>query len=513
MRRAWLALTFGAVLLLLATSWWALKVLAGREYAARIWEAKAAIRIGAIAKARRVLEQVVSRWPGRGEAEYLLGACEKALGREGEAQKAWGSVPPGSPYAGHAALMLAREALAKHRLAEAERHLPTALNAPGPNGVEARETLLYLYKLEGRIEEARRLVRAGWDHYPDRVGTLQESWRLDTPSPIPLDRHRGALDLASSSNPDDDRIWLGRAYLAIRVARFEEATGWLEACRRRRPRDAAVWRVWLDWALATQDVAMARQALDYLPAELVPPTEVLALGGWFAARAGDAAGERRALARLVAIAPGSIQSLERLSGLARQAGEDELCARLRRRKQELDGIQTQYARRIFGPDPIADAGKLARWAEELGRLFDARCWWDLAVRRDPARRAELRGALERIARAESRRSEGTTLPELLAALGPPSSGGRLQPPGRLARCLHSSMTPRPPGYASSSSAAGPRSGKSPRRWAVGSACWISTATAGSTSISSKAGPSPPTPLTHRPATACSVTGVTAPSRM
>src|SRR5262245_41442715 len=132
MRRAWLALRIGFALLLLAASAWGLGVLAGWQYEARIREAKAAIRLGAMAKARGILERVVSRWPGRGEAEYLLGACEKALGREGEARRAWGSVPPDSPYAGHAALMLAREALAKHRLAEAERHLPTALEAPGP---------------------------------------------------------------------------------------------------------------------------------------------------------------------------------------------------------------------------------------------------------------------------------------------------------------------------------------------------------------------------------------------
>src|SRR5262249_52848370 len=124
----------------------------------------------------------------------------------------------------------------------------------------------------------------------------------------------------------------------------------------------------------------------------------------------------------VAIAPGSIQSVERLSGLARQASEDELGAHLRRRKQELDGIQAQYSRRIFAPDPIADASKLARWAEELGRLFDARCWWELAARHDPAPRAQMNLALERIAQAESRRAEGATLPELLADLGSTSPG-------------------------------------------------------------------------------------------
>src|SRR5262245_45247120 len=138
MRRTWLALTVGVVPLTLAATWWILGVLTEKHYGAQIREAKAAIRTGATAKARRILEQAAARWPGRGEAEYLLGACAKALGREGEARKAWESVPADSPYAGHAALMLARAALAGHRLAEAERYLPTALTAPGPNGIEAR---------------------------------------------------------------------------------------------------------------------------------------------------------------------------------------------------------------------------------------------------------------------------------------------------------------------------------------------------------------------------------------
>ena len=69
-------------------------------------------------------------------------------------------MPASSEFGPSAAMMLARLALAEDRLAEAERHLPAALRAPDAQGKEARESLLLLYKIQGRYEEARRLVRA-----------------------------------------------------------------------------------------------------------------------------------------------------------------------------------------------------------------------------------------------------------------------------------------------------------------------------------------------------------------
>jgi hypothetical protein len=47
--------------------------------------------------------------------------------------------------------------------------------------------------------------------------------------------------------PADDRVWLGRANLAIRTGRNGEAAGWIDACRRLRPTDPAVVRAWLEW--------------------------------------------------------------------------------------------------------------------------------------------------------------------------------------------------------------------------------------------------------------------------
>src|SRR5262245_43731665 len=430
MRRAPMAAIAVVGSVVLAASGWVLVSRAGQRHAARLREAKAALKAGAPAKARAILEGESGRWPWGGETEYLLGVTEKLMGRLDAARTNWKRVPSGSAFAGSAALMLAREELAGHRLAEAERYLPAALEAPGAFGIEARETLLHLYKLQGRIEEARRLVREGWDRYPDRVGTLQELWRLDTPAPLSLESHRRVLEKAAQSAPDDDRIWLGRGFLEIRVGRYEEAARLLEACRGRRPLDPAVWRLSLDWALATRDVALARRSLEYLSPELVPPTEVLALRAWFAARAGDAAEERRALARLVAIASGSLASLDRLAGLTLQAGGLEESARLRRRKAELDRILESYSIGLFRPDPAAGARQLALWAEALGRLFEARGWWTLALRRDPTPRAARDEALRRIARAESARARAETLADLRASLGPPPLAGppRASPP-------------------------------------------------------------------------------------
>ena len=61
-------------------------------------------------------------------------------------------------------------------------------------------------------------------------------------NPLPIDRIQTALDRAIDQAPQDDRVWLGRAYLALRDGRLAEAQSWLDACRRRRPDDPVVWR-------------------------------------------------------------------------------------------------------------------------------------------------------------------------------------------------------------------------------------------------------------------------------
>jgi enediyne biosynthesis protein E4 len=418
-RRAWLVPALaGAAVLAGGAGWWGMEVRAERQYQAALVEAKAAAGVGSLPRARLALTRAAALRPKPGEAQYLLGAVEQAMGRPDAARAAWLAVPSGSPFAPHAAMMLARRALATDRQAEAEPHLKVALQAPRPNGKEAREVLLNLYKMQNRLDEARRLVRDGWETYPDPVGTLQELWRLDLPSPILLEELRQVVEGAAQKAPDDDRVWLAQANLAMRTSRLEEAGQFLEKCLARRPADPAVWRARLDLSTAAQDIAGAREALDHLPEGFLPPDQLLALRAWFAARAGDVKAERGAVSTLVAIAPGRLAALDRLAALTKQAGDAAEATRLHERKAGLDQVVDRYASRMFKPNPTEAAEELAGLAESLGRHFEARGWWELAVREQPQLRPKQQAALDRLARAEGARAGAATRASVLAELGP-----------------------------------------------------------------------------------------------
>ena len=324
------------------------------------------------------LARLAARWPGNGEVQYELGACELALGRVDRAEAAWARVPPGSPLAPRAAMMRARQALKVHRLSAAELLLPTALEDPGEFGKEARETFVHLCKLQGRFDEARRLVREGWGRY-DRVGTIQELVRLDTANPIPIEKALPILQTAAQAAPDDDRIWLGWATLATRQGRFVEARGWLDRCLERRPADPVVWRVRLDWARAAESESEVRRALAHLPPDRVPRTEVLSLRAWFARRAGDIERERRALEELVACDPGALSAMESLAELLLRNGQPERAKQLRARRGDLERRLDWYMVNIFPANRLEHATELARAAEAVGRRFEAHCWWQLAA--------------------------------------------------------------------------------------------------------------------------------------
>ena len=226
------------------------------RYRTNLEQAKAWIASGSPAEARRLLAESAARWPKEGEMTFLLGACEQALGRPDAALAAWSRVPTDSPFAGNAAMLRVRLLMKRDRFAAAEELLPAALRASGQHAIEARETLVHLLNLEGRFAEVRSLVQEGWDSYPDRFGLLRQLANLDSINPVPIEKIWPALEKAAENSPDDDRIWLGRANLAIRTGEFAKAKDWLDDCLRRRPRDAAVWKSRLDLALATGDVAV-----------------------------------------------------------------------------------------------------------------------------------------------------------------------------------------------------------------------------------------------------------------
>jgi tetratricopeptide (TPR) repeat protein len=352
------------------------------HHKSRLAEAKAAIAARSADRARTLLADASARWPADGEMAFLLGACEQSLGREGAADATWARVPAASPFAAPAAMFRARLVLQNDRFADAEPLLLAALGGTGPLATEARETLVNLYKLEGRFEEARDLVLDSSPSYHDPAGLLREVERLGSNNPAAIEATRVGLEKAAKSAPDDDRISLGWANLAIRTGRLDEAKARLDECIRRRPDDPAVWRARLDWALAKEDAAEVERSVRKLPPDRLGPAEVLNLSAWLAFKAGDAARERRACEALVAREPGSLRALARLADLATADGRPDEAARLRERRAELNRIKYDYQSRVDALSP-GNVAETARLAETLGRYTEALTLWSLVARNDP----------------------------------------------------------------------------------------------------------------------------------
>jgi tetratricopeptide (TPR) repeat protein len=340
--------------------------------------AKHEISAGRFGKARNQLAELVARRPGWDEAVYQLGVCEQARDRSLAAIEAFERVPRGSAWAGWSDVRRSRLEMNRGRFAECERLLIRAAAVPGPHLAEARWGFVLLLRVEGRFEEARRWLQEGFDVMSSPVVTLQRLYKLDV-DPFPIDGVRRTLELAGSQAPEDDRVWLGRAHLALRSGSFAEADRWLARCLARRPDDPVIWRMKLECALAAERPEAVREALFHLPASLEPDTRVPALRAWRAALAGDREAERQALRALIDLDAANASALERLATLEHDAGRGVEAARLRKMRDALEEARTAYIQGLASARPADHALELAALAGRLGRRFDAARWAELGA--------------------------------------------------------------------------------------------------------------------------------------
>jgi tetratricopeptide (TPR) repeat protein len=258
------------------------------------------------------------------------------------------------------------------------------------------------------------LDRAGEGDSPEAINLVRTHIGLRQ-SPVSIAVIRSTFDQAGRLAPEDDRVWLGKANLAIRVGAYDEAARWLDSCLRRRPADRPVWRARLDWALATDRVAEVQEALEHLPAEESTPAQVERLAAWLATRRGDDAAERRALERLLAADPTEVAAWDRLAERAMREGRPARAAELRRRKAEIDQLTARYHKLYQRNQPIRDAVTMAHLAEQLGRRFEAKAFLTVATAAAPDRH-DLRRDLARLKQRTPILDEaGRTLAEVIAA--------------------------------------------------------------------------------------------------
>ncbi len=405
-------------LILGAVTWAAIRAVEGWRYDAELRQADREIASGQPAKALPRLRELVRRWPGQGQPDYLLGVAEERTGRVDEALAAWGKVPSGSSLGLRAALRRARLAMDHARLTVAEESLDLLAHQSGAPSDEVEGLRLSLFWLSGRSEEAARLLREQSRRSGFRAEVLRKLWLFESEA-FPVEGVREILDKAGREAPEDDRVWLGRADLATRSGRLDEANDWLKRCEARRPADPSVWRARLTWALAADRFDEVARASAHLTDEQIPGPQILQLRARIGAHRGDPGFERDALSELLKQQPGDAQALERLAELASSIGKQEEVAELRRRKAELDRVKERYRKILSGGDPTPQASELGRTAEALGRWFEAEGWWSLRARAavdDP----EPREALGRLAARSSSIAppSGKILADLLPTQGP-----------------------------------------------------------------------------------------------
>jgi Flp pilus assembly protein TadD len=398
--RLLLAVPLAAVVLAAAWAWWS-----DSQYKAAMAEIESEIVAGRYAIACKNLDKLLAwKTDSNGGITYLLGSCELARGRSQAASEAWGRVAPGSAFSERAIRGRLRLLYESGQFAAAERLILDAARDPRNDGTSLLVMLVPLFGDLGRSDEAERLIEDRWEHLNQiGEGALEPAIKLVrqhvelTLKPSTVDAVRTILERAAKLAPDDDRVWLGRANLAIRAGTLDQAEQWLAACEKRRPDDPAVGLARLSWGMAADREDVVQQAIHHRSADLLSKPRRHQVNAWLARRHGDLATERRELELLVKADPAAILALDRLAELAEKDSQPAFAAQYRGKKSEIDGQRERYLKLHDRTQPIRDAVELARLAEQLGRPFEARVFLSIAISEDP-HRADLRRDLERLSR-------------------------------------------------------------------------------------------------------------------
>jgi tetratricopeptide (TPR) repeat protein len=252
-------------------------------------------------------------------------------------------------------------------------------------------SLVPLLSESGRVDEAEVLIEDRWEHLNALgEGAVEPAIKLVrqhielTLKGTPVETIRASLERASRLAPDDDRVWLGRANLAIRTGELAEAERLLNACRLRRPEDIPVWRARLGWGMAARRIDLVNEALKHLSTIQSTPAKFHRITAWLAMNRGDFATERQELELLLEADPADVTALDRLAGLAEKDGQPARAAELLRRKAELGRSLARYLKLHDRNQPLRDAVELARLAKQLGRQFESRVFLVVANSDDSA---------------------------------------------------------------------------------------------------------------------------------
>jgi tetratricopeptide (TPR) repeat protein len=336
-----------------------------------------ALSEGRTSTARRDLQALAERWPGRGNVLLLLGRTEQDQRKPERALEIWSQIPPTDPDFVPAAESRGHLLIDLGRLSQAEAVVTDALaRAPEAQEAPLLRTMARLLRLEGRYREVSDALMAAWKSADNPSTILQELWQNDT-EPVPVD---GLQMMLEAADGQDDRVWLGRARAEMLRGRTVEAARWLDRCKERRLDDPAVGLACLDLAMASGDIEMFWEAAGRIPIAGLRTADVASMRVWLASRGEATPDGRKEWEERLAADPCNPEALEHLAELHRRAGEARQSEALLRRKGAIDMARDQIRRMIIRKiDFRSSSHELAAFCGVLGREFDRRAWTLVAL--------------------------------------------------------------------------------------------------------------------------------------
>ncbi len=198
----------------------------GRSYRMAIAGAETEMASNRFAIAASKLTTVLAHYPGSDEAAYLLGICEQKRGQSRVAAEMLSRVTPGSAFSHKAILAHMRLYHDQGQLAAAEQVILDAARDGRNETTDVRVLLVPIYSQLGCLAKAGQLIEDQWEHL-NATGQGASERAIDLVRmhitldfrPNPVENVRAYLDQARQMAPDDDRVWLGLANLALSNAR------------------------------------------------------------------------------------------------------------------------------------------------------------------------------------------------------------------------------------------------------------------------------------------------------
>lgn len=311
------------------------------------------------------------------QRRYLSGLCHERTGRRDLAIESWRDLKPGTRFFDEATLRTAEWLEDGGRLDEAEARYRAALAAEGPMITEIRHALMQLLWLEGRLEEARPLIRRNLLANQGKFGpndsrtiaVLRAHLTLDL-EVYPIEHVRNRIETAAAKAPGDRGVALARAYLSMRSGQSREARAILSKLDEESPGDFRVAFARFLEALERDDAEVVEQTRPRFDPDLPQPGIAARAAALLAESRGAPDVAKRILEACLETSPGEIGVIERLAAAYIAGGDRPRAIELRNRRESLDRDRREYGNRV-GADFRTGAAAMADLAERLGRFFEA----------------------------------------------------------------------------------------------------------------------------------------------